>query len=271
MTCTHPIPKVILNFLLAIGVGACALIGAYPEDPDSPASSPRDTVDVSDDRGGQPSAAAQAPSPSPVGTFWIGAYIGVGFQSEYHDGLVQFADGDMELLTLDPGSGVVFGARAGYRFAPSWTAQANLGYSKSDAQYVEDGTIRPDVGLSTTQIELGVLYDLSTFPVGGELAEFFLGGGLSLTFHSFDRFQWGDFLIAPISQSFGVHGLAGLDIPLTSVISLNTQAKLTVTALSLGDLNDKIAVAEGVAIVQPLDGGIGTYFVLSVGVSIRPG
>ena len=215
-------------------------------------------------------AGAQAPSPSPVGSFCIAPYLGVGFQSEYHDGLVQFADGDLELLTLDPGSGVVFGARAGYRFAPSWTAQANLGYSKSDAQYVEDGTIRPDVGLSTTQLELGVLYDMGSFPVGGKSAQFFLGGGLSLTFHSFDPFQWDGTFIEPSSTSLGVHGVVGLDIPLTPMLSLSSQAKLTVTSLSLGDLNDKIALAEGEAIVQPLDGGIGTYFVLSVGVTIRP-
>ncbi len=53
MISTHPIPKLILTLLLAIGVAACALIGAYPEDPDSPAPSERDTVDVRDDGGGQ--------------------------------------------------------------------------------------------------------------------------------------------------------------------------------------------------------------------------
>ncbi len=53
MISTHPIPKLILTLLLAIGVAACALIGAYPEDPDSPAPSERDTVDVKDDGGGQ--------------------------------------------------------------------------------------------------------------------------------------------------------------------------------------------------------------------------
>ncbi len=53
MLSTHPIPKLILTLLLAIGVAACALIGAYPEDPTSSAPSERDTVDVRDDRGGQ--------------------------------------------------------------------------------------------------------------------------------------------------------------------------------------------------------------------------
>ncbi len=45
--------------------------------------------------------------------------------------------------------------------------------------------------------------------------------------------------------------------------------KLTASSLSLGDLNDKIALAEGDPIVNPLDGGISTYFVLSAGVTIR--
>ncbi len=49
--------------------------------------------------------------------------------------------------------------------------------STPEATYVEDNDVRPDVDLRTTQLELGLLYDLSTFPVAGKIAPFMIGGG----------------------------------------------------------------------------------------------
>ena len=212
---------------------------------------------------------AQTTPSSPLGSFWVTPYLGVAFQGEYHDGLVQFADGDIELLRLDPGSALVYGVQAGYRTGMAVTLQANLSYSVPEARYIEDNNIRPGVDVKTTQLELGLLYDLSTFPIADKIAPFLIGGGLSLTFHSFDPFQWSGDFIQPSSTSIGVHGLAALDIPLAPKISLRGQAKLTASSLALGDLNDKIAFAEGTAIVNSLDGGISTYFVLTAGLTFR--
>ena len=206
---------------------------------------------------------------SPLGSVWITPHIGLGFQGEYHDAIVQFADGDLELLRLDPGSGIVFGVQAGFRVGPAVTFHTSLGYSKVDADYVEDTNIRPRVGMKTSQLEAGILYDLSTFPVAGKIAPFLVGGGLSLTFHSFDPFRWDDVFIEPSSTSIGVHGLAALDIPLAPKLSFRGQVKVTAMSLALGDLNDKIAFGEGTAIANPLDGGIATYIVLSGGITIR--
>lgn len=212
---------------------------------------------------------AQTAPLSPLGSFWLTPYLGIGFQGEYHDAVVQFADGDRELLRLDPGSAIVYGVQAGLRTGTAVTVQANLTYSVPKARYIEDTDIRPNVDLKTTQLELGLLYDVSTFPIGGKIAPFLIGGGLSLTFHSFDPFRWDDVFIQPSSTSIGVHGLAALDIPLAPKVSLRGQAKLTASSLALGDLNDKIAFAEGTAIASSLDGGISTYFVLSAGLTFR--
>ena len=214
-------------------------------------------------------ARAQAVPLSPLGSFWVTPYVGVGFQGEYHDAVVQFADGDRELLRLEPGSAIVYGVHAGYRSGTALTVQASLSLSVPEATYVEDNNIRPKVDLKTTQFDLGLLYDLSTFPVAGRIAPFLIGGGLSFTFHSFDPFRWDDDFIEPSSTSIGVHGLAALDIPLAPKLSLRGQAKLTATSLSLGDLNDKIGLAEGTAIANTLDGGISTYLVLSAGLTFR--
>lgn len=191
-------------------------------------------------------------------------YIGIGFQGEYHDAIVQFTDGNLELLRLEPKSAIVYGVTAGIRAGTAWTVQANLSTSTPEATYVEDNNVRPNMDVRTTQVELGLLYDLSTFDVGEKIAPFMVGGGLSLMLHSFDPFQWDGTLIEPSSTSIGAHGLAALDLPLSPKVSLRGQAKLTVTSLSLGDLNDKIGFAEGTAILNPLDGGLSTYMVISV-------
>lgn len=215
------------------------------------------------------SAGAQSTPLSPIGSFWVTPYLGIGFQGEYYDDVVQFSDGGTDFLRINPGSGLVYGVQLGYRFRPSWTLQVNVASSAPDAEYVEDLRLRPDVELRTSQLEVGVLYDLSTFPVGGKIAPFLLGGGLSLTFHSLDRFTWGGQFVEPSSTSIGVHGLAALDIPLAPKVSLRGQAKFAVISLSLGDLEEKIAFAEDGGVTATLDSGITTYLVISAGVTVR--
>ncbi len=215
------------------------------------------------------SAGAQSTPLSPIGSFWVTPYLGVGFQGTYYDDVVQFSDGGMDFLKIDPGSALVYGVQLGYRHRSTWTVNLNVATSSPDAQYVEDLELRPDVDLRTTQLEVGLLYDLSSFPVGGKIAPFLIGGGLSLTFHSLDRFTWGGNFIEPSNTSIGVHGLAALDIPLVPKVSLRGQAKLAVISLSLSDVEEKIAIAEGGGVTATLDSETTTYFVISVGVTVR--
>ncbi len=79
------------------------------------------------------SARAQAVPLSPLGSFWLTPYVGVGFQGEYHDAVVQFADGDRELLRLEPGNAIVYGVHAGYRSGTVLTMQASLSLSVPEA------------------------------------------------------------------------------------------------------------------------------------------
>lgn len=206
----------------------------------------------------------------PLGQFWVTPYLGVGFQNRYYDGVVRFSDGSTKFLTIDPGTDIVFGAQVGYRFRRAWTLYGNVATSSPDAGYVENLNLRPDVGLRTTQVEGGVLYDLRTFPVGGKIAPFSIGGGLSLTVHSLHRFTWDGNFIEPSTTSVGVHGLAALDIPLAPKLSLRGQAKLTLSRLARGDLEDKIAFAEGGGVTGRLDGKTLANFLISGGVTIRP-
>lgn len=210
-------------------------------------------------------AAAQATRPS----LWVTPYLGIGVQGEYYDGVVQFSDGGTDLLRIDPGTGLVIGAQLGYRFRPALTLHVNVATSSPDADYVEDGTLRPDVELETTQLEAGLLYDLGSFPVAGAIAPLFIGGGLSLTFHSVDRFSWDGNVVQPSTTSIGVHGLIGLDVPVGPRVSVRGQGKVSVSPLARGGLEEKIALAEGGGVTASVDGGTSSYFVLSAGVTIR--
>ena len=215
-------------------------------------------------------ARAQSTPESTMGSFWITPYLGVGFQGEYYDDFVQFSDGGTDFLTIDSRKRIVFGVEMGYRLQESWSLRFNLGTASPDAQYVEDLSLRPEAELKTTQFEMGLLYDLGTFPVGDKVAPFQIGGGLSATFHSLDRFSWDGGFINPRATSFGVHGLAAVDIPLGPKLSLRGQGKLSVTPLSFDDLEDKISAAEGGGVKANLESHTMTDIVFSVGLSIRP-
>jgi hypothetical protein len=130
-------------------------------------------------------------------------------------------------------------------------------------------TLRPNVGLRSTQIEGGALYDLSTFPVAGKIAPLSVGGGLSLTIHTLNRFTWGGTFIQPRTTSLGVHGIAALDLPVAPKVSVRGQAKLVLSRLATGNLETKIAFAEGGGVTARLDTRTLTYLVISGGVTIR--
>lgn len=204
------------------------------------------------------------------GNVWIAPYIGIGFQNAYYDGVVQFSDGSSEFLTVDPATSVLAGAQFGYRFSPKWTLHVNVSTTSPSAEYIEDLTPRPDNSLRTNQFEVGLLHDAASFRVGRDQAPIAIGGGLSVTNHSLKRFTWDGNAIRPSTTSIGAHGLAALEIPLAPKLNFRGQAKVSVTPLSLGDLEEKIAAAEGGAVTASLDGGTSVAFQMLFGVSYRP-
>lgn len=222
-----------------------------------------------------PSSASSQSRPQPraskpAGAIWVAPYIGVGFQSSYYDDVVQFSDGSSDFLMVDPGTSVLLGLQLGYRFSPKWTLHLNASTSSPNAEYIEDLTPRPDNDLRTTQFEAGLLHDVAALRVGRDNAPLSIGGGLSMTSHSLRRFTWNGNAIRPSTTSVGAHGLAALDIPLAPKLNFHGQAKVSVTPLSLGDLEDKIAAAEGGGVTASLDAGTSTNFQLLFGVAYRP-
>jgi hypothetical protein len=220
-------------------------------------------------------AQSQARTPAPArpaaaSRLWIAPYFGAGFQNNYYDGLVQFSDASSAFLTLDPGTSTVLGVQLGYRLSPKWSVQGSLSTAAPNASYIENLTLRPDQHLRTTQIDAGLLYDAAALRVGKDKAPITIGGGLSLTSHSIKNFLWNGNTIRPGATSVGAHVVAGLDIPLAPKVSFHSQAKLSLTPLSRGDLEEKIGAAQGGGVTATLDGGTSTYFQLNLGAAYRP-
>ncbi|HEY6783367.1 MAG TPA: hypothetical protein VI159_00360 [Gemmatimonadales bacterium] len=211
----------------------------------------------------------QARANNPVGTFWVMPYVGVGFENRFYDGIVTFSNAKTKSLLIDPGSAIVVGAEAGYRFRAAWSVYAGVSTSSPTGQYIENLTLQPDVTLKTTKLDAGVLYDVLTMPVGGKSALLSIGGGISLTMQSLHQFSWKGNTVEPSSSSAGLHALAALDIPLGSKLSFNAQTKLTVSSLARGNLQNEIALAEGGGVTAQLDSRTLTDFLISGGLRIR--
>jgi hypothetical protein len=219
--------------------------------------------------GAQARTQARAMQPSSSG-LWIAPYFGAGFQSTYYDGVVQFSDGTTAFLTVDPGTSVVLGLQLGYRLSPKWTLQGNISTASPSTEYIEDLQLRPENHLRATQIEAGMLYDAASLRIGRDKAPLAVGGGLSLTSHSMKNLIWNGNAIRPSATSIGAHALAALDIPLAPRLTFHSQAKLTMTPLSRGDLEEKLAAAQGGSVAATLDSGMSTYFQLLIGAAYRP-
>ncbi len=219
-----------------------------------------------------PVSSQQARARAP-GAWWVGAHLELAFQGTYMDNaIVRFSDGGTDFLLIDPGSAIGFGAQVGYRFQPKWTAQFAVSTASIGAHYVEDLTPRPDIDVKTTQVEVGLVYDVSSLSVGRKTAPFAIGGGLSLTVHSLQRFTWSGEFVEPSTMSIGVHGLAALDIPLAPKVNFRGQAKLTIIPLSVGDLEEKIGQAEsvgGAPVTATIDDGTVTHFALFAGIVFK--
>jgi hypothetical protein len=173
--------------------------------------------------------------------FSLTPHMGIVAESEYVEGPVQFSNGDVDFISIDPDTGLLVGLDVGYRFGERLSGFVALSYATADAGYVEKDNLRPDVDLDTVRIQPGLLFDVASFG-STTLA---IGGALSFDFVSVDRLVWHDRLVHPDTTEVGLLGLAALDVGLTNRLSLRAQLGLEVSHPFLGDLEDNLALAEG--------------------------
>lgn len=214
-------------------------------------------------------ALALAPRPAsgqgaePAGGFFLTPHLGVTSESDFVDGAVRFSDGDVDFISIEPGTGLLLGLELGYALGPELDGVLALSYATADARYIEDGDLRPDANIDTLRIQPGVMYNI----VDNGKVGLAVGGGLTLARLSLDRMVWNDRFVTATSTAIGVFGAGGLDVGLSSRASLHVHLALEVTRPSYGDLEDGLAFADGEAGAE-VDHDLRQAMLLAIGVTI---
>ncbi len=209
-------------------------------------------------------AVADEESKPSGGRLTLTPYFGLVSQSEYYEDFVLFLDGDRDFLLIEPESGPTLGIELAYSFKPKLAGYVQLSYASTDARYVEDDNLRPDVDFDMVRFELGVRYTLAA--LGAKRAPLFGGGGLSLTSHSVSGMAWSGRPVDASATSIGVHGLLGIDYPVGPRLSLRGALKISFTPLELDELENEIIQAEGE--LAELDGETSRVVELQFGLTI---
>ncbi len=193
----------------------------------------------------------------------LAVVAGLGAQSEYHDGFVRFSDGDVDFLAVEPGTSLNLGLSGAYPFGARIDGYATLWFGTADARYIEKDNVRPDVGITTTTIDLGASYHV----LATSKLRFLAGGGLAIGFQSVDDMTWDGRRIAPSTSVIGLHGLGVLDVSITPRTAFRALLRLGLGIPRLSDFENELARAEGEASAD-VDSESRTDALLAVGVAI---
>lgn len=197
-----------------------------------------------------------------AGRFFLAPHLGIASDSDYVDGAVRFSDGSVDFISLEPETGLLVGLELGYAFGPTLDGVLVLSYATADARYIEDGELRPDAEIDTIRIQPGVMVnvvDNGKIGVG-------VGGGLTIARVSLDRVFWNGRPVDADSTAIGLFGSAGLDVGISPRASFHAHLALEVTRASYGDLEGRLAVADGEA-GSEVDGDLRQALLLAVGVT----
>jgi hypothetical protein len=206
---------------------------------------------------------AHAQETAAPGKFSLTPHVGIIAESDLVDGRVRFSDGDIDFISVDPGTGVFAGIDVGYRVAERVTGFIGLSYASSDADYVERNNVRPDVEVDTIRIQPGIVVDVAAFGSSALV----LGGGVTLAFLSVDRLVWNGNAVEPAAQAVGLFGLAGVNIGITPAIAFHARLGLEISKPFLDDFEDELALADGEAAAE-LDSEARTAMLLALGLNI---
>src|SRR6266511_5561268 len=79
-------------------------------------------------------AAGAEPASSGAGLM-LTPHVGVVAESEYVEGPVQFSNGDVDYISIDPDTGLLVGLELAYRFSGRLSGFLTLSYASADAGY----------------------------------------------------------------------------------------------------------------------------------------
>lgn len=187
------------------------------------------------------STAALAQDPPRPSALSITPHVGVVSESAFVDGLVRFANGDTDYISVEPRTGVLLGVELNYRFRPKVSGVLALSYTTASARYIEKDNLRRDAGVSTIRLQPGVMVDV----VERSKLAVAVGGGLTIARIAFDDINWDGRPVDPGSTAIGLFGAIGLDVALSRRASFHAHLALELNKPSYGDLETGLARAEG--------------------------
>lgn len=168
-------------------------------------------------------------------------HLGMTSESDVMTGAVQFSDGDIDFISIDPRNAWLLGLEISHRFRDNLFGVLALSYASADARYIENNDLRPDVSVGTLRIQPGVMVPIVRTPA----LELALGGGLHIARMSIDGLVWNDRFFDTSALALGVFGAASIDVPLTPRLAFHAHLGLELSRTSLGGLEDALARADG--------------------------
>lgn len=204
------------------------------------------------------SVAAEAPSRS----ISLTPHIGVVAESDLVSGTVRFSDGGVDFISVEPDAAPLIGVELSVQLQPKLYGVVALSFAVGDARYIEDGELRPDVGIQTFRLQPGVMANIAK--VGK--TRFGVGGGLTIARISVDDMVWSDRRIEPRLLAIGLFGAGSIDIDLSPRIALHGHLALEIARPTYGNLEDELALADG-EVSSNVEHDLRTGFVLAIGVA----
>lgn len=214
----------------------------------------------------------QVPAPS-----WrVVPQLGLAFHGGYYDDVVvtTFADGavNVDRLEIDPGTAVRVGATAEYAFTPVVWLYGGLAGSWPEGDVVEDGELRPDIDMQVVELTAGALFRLGQWGTA-RVFPFYVGGDVTLAWHSFDELIWEGQPTDVTTTSLGLSGRFGVEYALGPKASLRGEARQLLIRGGYGGLEDELAAAAaqeaGMSAQTELEGNTFSAFLLNAGLVIR--
>lgn len=214
------------------------------------------------------SAGAQAPERP-----WrIVPQLGVALHGGYYDDpvvTVTAGSSDLEQLDIDPGAAVRVGAVVEYAASPTVSVYGGVAASwpEADVRSTEDPLFQT-IDLRVIEVSAGALVRLGQWGGAARVIPFYVGGDLTLAFHSSDDFLFDNSPAEFSTTAFGASGKFGVEYGIGPALSLRGEARYLLLRSGFGDLEDAIARAVG-ADSADLESGTFAGLQLNAGLAVR--
>lgn len=221
-----------------------------------------------------------------TGPWRVVPQVGLAFHGGYYDDQVVTIfpngerDDDIAFLGINPGPAVRVGAAVEYALTSGVWLFGGLAGNWPEADIEVNGILRSEVDMSVVEVNGGALFRLGEWgggavgAGGARVFPFYVGGDLSLVWHSFDGLLRPDRFVDVTTTSLGISGKFGVDYPVGPRIAIRGEGRWLLIRGGFGNLEDELAAAAALDEGEPLartelEGSSFSSFLLNGAVVIR--